>query len=82
AETLFGFSQSLVKNDNPLLNRLGHELSEQVLNPGELYVELKPHQAMTVQEMAMQFLMNPESVPLKITSQPGKRAMQEYLSAK
>jgi len=82
AETLYGFSQSLVKNDNPLLRQLGHELSEQVQHPGNLSVELKPQQAMTVQDMAMQFLMDPEKVPLKIKSQPGQKTMQEYLSTK
>jgi hypothetical protein len=68
----------MATDGNVALRKLGTALGQQLLSPGELELEFAPEKAMDLDEFTGRLLTDPKSLPLTVTSKPGKKSMQEY----
>jgi len=65
---------------NPLLQNLGKALREQLAAPGELTVDFAPRVSMSIQDMVMLFMLQPDKLPVSVISTPGEKTMLESLA--
>ncbi|MBQ3170581.1 MAG: hypothetical protein IJB53_01465 [Mailhella sp.] len=72
----------MATDGNAMLRKLGTALGQQLLTPGELDIEFAPEKGMTVKEFTDRLLTDPASLPLKVSSKPGNKPMQEYFLEK
>ena len=69
----------MATDGNVALRKLGTALGQQLLSPGEFELEFAPEKSMGLDEFTGRLLTDPKSLPLTVTSKPGKKPMQEYL---
>ena len=64
--------------NNTFWTRLANALEEQLRAPGSFHVAFQSAQPVSLQQLAMMLLMDPDRLPVTVTSLPGKKPLAEY----
>ncbi len=72
-----GAVRSMAGDENTVLAKLGAALTEQLMAPGEIALELAPNESVSVQKLVKTLLVAPQDFPFTVQSRPGQKPLFE-----